>query len=737
MLWYKDPAKSWMMEALPVGNGRMGAMVFGGTGQEVIQFNVDSLWTGDEDDAGMYQKFGEMVIDFSGAKASYADYRRELSLADAVHRVSFSQNGTKFLRELFASHPDGVIALRVTADGPGALAGSLTLKDAHQAVAMAKGDEVSIAGSLDNGLKYEARAKVVVKGGTLSSIDSKLAFQDASELIIYLAADTNYLPDRHSKWRGEEPGRKISKALDSAASKSYEALRAAHVADYWNFFGRVTIDLGSSASDIASRPTNERLQAATTGGNDPELEALLFNYARYLMISCSRPGTLPANLQGIWNNLNTPPWRCDYHSNINVQMNYWLAETGNLAELHVPFFDYVDSQNGVYREKTREEYGNDVRGWTVRTENNIFGAGDFKWNPPGSAWYSRHFWEHYEFGGDREFLRSRAYPLLKEICEFWEDRLIQRSDGTLVTTVGWSPEHGPEEEAITYDMEIVRDLFTNYLHAADALGADRDYRDKIAGLRDRLLKLKIGRWGQLQEWEEDKDDPNDDHRHVSHLYALYPASQISPIGTPELAKATRTTLEARGDESTGWSKAWKIAFWARLLDGDHAYKLLRNLMHIVEFDSPERPYDGGGLSANLFCSSPPFQIDGNFGVAAGMIELLLQSQNHAGESNFGNDITWEIHLLPALPRAWKTGAVTGLRARGGFTVDLAWKDGKCTGAAIRSEIGGSARVRCGDRTISLELKPGQTARLDGSLIRQRPGPVVDLHVFPGRGKGET
>ncbi len=713
-MWYEQPAKSWMTEALPVGNGRMGAMVFGGIEREVIQFNVDSLWTGDENDTGMYQNFGELVIDFAGARGSVSDYRRELSLAEGIHRVSFTRDGNKHLREVFASFPDRVVAIRITAGKPRSLAGTLTLKDAHGAAPDANGNTVTIAGTLANGLEYEARAKVVAKEGKLTAKDGALAFEGASELIILLAADTDYAPDRERGWRGEDPGPRIGSALDAAAAKSFDSLRSAHVEDFKKAFGRVKLDLGASAPEVRSKPTDARLRAFTSGENDPELESLLFDYGRYLLISTSRPGTLPANLQGVWNNLNTPPWRCDYHSNINVQMNYWPAETANLAEFHVPFFDYVDSQKAVYREKTRKQYGN-VRGWTVRTENNIFGKGDFKWNPPGSAWYSRHYWEHFAFGQDKEFLRTRAYPTLKEICEFWEDRLIERPDGTLVTPVGWSPEHGPEEEGITYDLEIVHDLFTNYIDAADTLGVDREYRDKIAGLRDRLLKLKIGSWGQLQEWEADKDDPKSKHRHVSHLYALYPATQISPVATPDLAKAARKTLEARGDEGTGWSKAWKIAFWARLLDGDHAYKLLRSLIRIVESDSMDEQMTGGGLYPNLFDAHPPFQIDGNFGAASGMAEMLLQSQNRTSPPEFGKGITYEIDLLPALPSAWKTGSVTGLRARGGFFVDLAWRDGKLTAAVISNPAGGSAKVRYGDRVVDLVLKPGQTVRLNSIL----------------------
>ncbi|MEO0016863.1 MAG: hypothetical protein RLZZ522_146, partial [Verrucomicrobiota bacterium] len=423
------------------------------------------------------------------------------------------------------------------------------------------------------------------------------------------------------------------------------------------------------------------------------LEALFCQFGRYLLISCSRPGSLPANLQGVWNDSNQPAWAGDYHSNINIEMNYWPAEPTNLAECHQPFIDYVTSIREVSAENTRKKFGK-VRGWTVQTMNNSCGVSFWKWNPPGSAWYSQHLWEHFAFGRDKAYLRKTAYPVLKEVCQFWNDHLKRRADGTLVTPEGWSPEHGPAEEGVTYDQELIYDLFTNTIEAADVLGDDKEFRDHIAGLRDKLLKPKIGRWGQLQEWETDRDDPKDDHRHVSHLFALHPGRQITRATTPELAEAARVSLQARGDKSTGWSRAWKINFWARLWDGDHAYTMLRSLLNVVSDTKTIYGESGGGVYPNLFDSHPPFQIDGNFGATAGYCEMLVQS--HTGA----------IHLLPALPKAWPTGKVSGLCARGGFEVDMSWRDGRLTQAVIHSKSGLACKVVCGDKTWEFNTTVG-------------------------------
>jgi len=707
-LWYDKPAANWEQQALPIGNGRLGAMIFGSVPQEHIQFNEESLWIGDEQDTGAYQTFGDLRVKLDHGPVS--NYRRELDIRRAVHRVSYESRGVKFLREAFASHPAGVLVLRFSTDKPGALSGSIALDDAHQAKVTAEKNRLTSIGTLAGYtyqsnrpyqivLSYEAQVLVRHKGGTIEAKGQEIALKSADVVTLLLDAGTDFVQDRRKHWRGDPPHEAISRRLASAGQTPYETLLAEHVKDHRSLMDRVSINLGESRRR-SNVPTDQRLVNLKTSGPDHGIEALLFQYGRYLLIASSRPGGLPANLQGRWNQSNEPPWRSDYHTDINVQMNYWLAGPANLNECFLPYADWLNSIRGVRSEETKAAFH--TRGWTMHAENGIFGGSTWEWVESGSAWCAQNLWDHYAFTGDKAYLRTRAYPAMKEICEFWLDRLKTLPDGTLVAPNGYSPEHGPREDGVSHDQQLIWDVFTNTIHAADALGIDKDFRATLAAKRGKLLGPQIGRWGQLQEWMVDRDDPKDTHRHLSHLVAVHPGQQISPRATPALAQAARVSLNARGVISTGWSTAWKINLWARLHDGDRAYKLIGNLLHLVG-DSRVNYNDGGGVYANLFDAHPPFQIDGNFGYTAGVCEMLVQS--HAGE----------IEILPALPKAWAAGSVKGLRARGGFEVSIDWKDNKLASAEIRSVGGATATVRYGEKKTEIKFIPGQAIRLGGDL----------------------
>jgi alpha-L-fucosidase 2 len=626
----------------------------------------------------------------AGAAQAGSRYRRELDIEKAVHTIAYECGGVRYRREYFASHPANVLVFRLAADKPGAYTGTVRVVDAHQGETSAAGNTIAISGKLGGniGLAYEAQVMVLNQGGSVSAANGIVSFKACDSLVILLDAGTDYLNRREKGWKREHPRQQISDRLAAASKRSFDDLRAEHVQDYQRLFNRVTLDLGTTAPETRNLATADRLAAYRQNKPDPDLEETLFQYARYLMIASSRPGDMPATLQGVWNPYNNPPWRSDYHTDVNVEMNYWFVDQANLSECFLPLAEWVESIRAVRRDATRKEFN--VRGWATRSENGIFGGATYHWVPGDASWVAQNLWDHYAFTQDKEYLRTRAYPVMKELCEYWEDSLKARPDGKLVSPKSQSPEHGPFAEGNSYEQQLAWDLFTNYIEASEALDVDREYRGKVAAMKARLLGPQIGKWGQLQEWAEDLDDPKDQHRHLSHLIAVHPGRQISPLTTPQLAEAAKVSMNARGDGATGWSKAWKICIWARLHDGDRAYKLIGEFIK-------------GNVYPNLWGYHPPFQIDCNFGYAAGVSEMLAQS--HLGV----------LHLLPALPKAWSSGHVTGMRVRGGYEVDLEWEGGNLTRAVIRNVSGRDAEcaIRYGNVATRIALPAGASRTVDG------------------------
>jgi alpha-L-fucosidase 2 len=698
-LWYAKPANKWL-EALPIGNGSLGGMIFGGTGQEHIQFNEGSLITGTTQTVGSYQPFGNLYIDFPFITDE--KYIRSLNLNDGLHTVKFTSDGVSYKRECFASYPDKVIVMYLSADKPGKISGKIWLSDVHNGKIVVSGNNITATGKLsENNMEYESQLLVLNSGGMLKSDTSGITVNKADRVTILLTAGTSFLNDHRKDFKGPHPHRELVRRLSEASKKSYSQLRKTHVADYRELYDRVELNLGIAPE----LPTSERIAAYKQGAKDPALEALLFQYGRYLLISSSRPGSLPSNLQGIWNNDLKPPWYSQYTTNINIEMNYWPAEPTALSECHMPLFDWLENFAAVTK-KSMDPKLQTKRGWICYSTNNAMG-GPSTWgiHRPGSAWMSQHFWEHYAFTGDKEFLKSRAYPMLRDISGYWEDHLVEGKDGKLITPDGWSPEHGPDGTegdrtpypGVSYDQQIVYDLFTNCMEASEALGENVIDRLKITAIRNRLLGPQIGRWGQLQEWMQDVDNPNDRHRHNSHLFAVYPGRQITPSLTPEWTKAALISLDARGSEkSEGWSLAWKINLYARLGQPAKSYHLIRELFRKSIFDNL---FD---KAISMIC------VDGNFGYTAGVAEILLQSHFREGKD-------YVLQLLPALPGDWPSGQVKGLRARGGFEVDMDWKEGKLVSCRIKSLLGNSLNVRYNGKVFTSKTIKGEWIQPFGLL----------------------
>ena len=761
-LWYRHPATLWVT-ALPVGNGRLGAMVFGGIARERIQFNEQTVWTGEPHDyahhgayqslarlrellfAGKqkeaedlamkefmsvplhqqaYQAFGDVLLDFPGVReGEVSGYRRQLNLDTAVSAVEYTQQGITYRREVFASYPAKVIVVRITASQPGSISFQVALQSAHAGGQVAVGPsgevaagEIAMTGQVkDSAIRFEARLLVKTDGGEQHAHDGTITITGATSATLILTGATNF---QNYLDVSADPKARNDAVLAAVRGKPFDVLRAEHIKDHQSLFRRASLDLGATAA--TKLPTDERI-AAFAKGSDPSLVTLLWEFGRYLMIGASRPGGQPANLQGLWNDSNTPAWDSKYTDNINTEMNYWPVEETNLSECQLPLFDALKdlAKSGAITANTQYN----ARGWVLHHNFDLWrgtapiNASNHGIWQTGGAWLSTHLWEHYLFTGDRQFLRDTAYPLMKSAALFFVDALVKDpKTGFLITGPSNSPEQGGLVMGPAMDRQIVRSLFGEVIAASKTLNVDASLRDQLTAMRQQIAPNQVGQYGQLQEWMEDKDDPKNQHRHVSHLWGVYPGSEITPYGTPDLFKAARQSLIFRGDAATGWSMGWKINLWARFLDGDHAYRILQNLITPAS-DKPAK----AGLFANMFDAHPPFQIDGNFGATAGITEMLLQSDDpygaptsltpvQSGEAAF-------VYLLPALPSAFPTGSVSGLRARGGLEVAISWKDGKLVKATLTARESKPVKVRYAGKEVEFQAKAGTKYELGADLKR--------------------